>query len=204
MTAIPAAYSAIIGPAMNHIVTPLPSGVMAAPNMTMATTAYRMLDRQNRAPTAPEAVAAYIASGSWNDRPNARRNWRTNPTKSITFRKVTRPADSPYLYRNSSTYGTTRTYANAHPAANRPTAGSDRNLPMRASPDARAGRTNAAASLAASGIEAASAASAAMYTWAKNASPGAVCMSETPSGTSARAMTPVIWAAMLLRGSGTG
>ena len=189
---------------MNHIVTPLPSGVIAAPNITMATTAYRMLDRQNLAPTIPEALAAYIASGSWNDTPNARRNWRTNPTKSITLRKVTSPDDSPYLYRNSSTYGTTTMYANAQPPANRPTAGSDSDLPMRASPGPSAGRTNAAASLTTSGIEAARAASAAMYTCAKNASPGAVCMSETPSGTSARDMAAVIWAAMLWSGSGTG
>ena len=33
-TSMPARYRAIMGPATNHIVMPLPSGVMTAPNMT--------------------------------------------------------------------------------------------------------------------------------------------------------------------------
>jgi len=61
---IPVTYSSIIGPAMNHIVTPLPSGVMAAPKIAIARIAYRMFFLQKSEPTAPDADTAYITSGN--------------------------------------------------------------------------------------------------------------------------------------------
>ena len=65
---------------------------------------------------APDADIAYITNGNWNENPNASKNCSTKVTKSITLRKVTSPADSPYLYRNSKMYGMTRLYENAQPA----------------------------------------------------------------------------------------
>ena len=50
---------------------------------------------------------AYIINGNWNDIPNAKRNCNTNVTKSIMFKNVTSPADSPYLYKNSNINGMT-------------------------------------------------------------------------------------------------
>ena len=96
-TTMPAKYNAIIGNDTNHIVTPLPSGVITAPNTIMAIIAYRKFLLQNLASTKPERLTAYIMSGNWNEIPNANKNCKTNVTKSIIFKKVTNPADSPYL-----------------------------------------------------------------------------------------------------------
>jgi len=41
------------------------------------------------------------------------------------LRKVTSPADSPYLYKNSKIYGITKLYEKTHPAMNNPNAGSE-------------------------------------------------------------------------------
>ena len=56
---MPHIYNAIIGPEINHIVTPLPSGVIAAPTITMATIAYLMLFLQNFASVNPDFERAY-------------------------------------------------------------------------------------------------------------------------------------------------
>src|SRR5574340_574481 len=122
-TAMPMRYNTIMWPATNHMVTPLPSGVMAAPKMTIAIMAYRMLFLQNFGSINPDAVSAYIISGNWNDIPNARMNWSTNVMKSIMFRNVTKSADWPYLYRKSRMYGVTKRYENRPPIAKRTIAG---------------------------------------------------------------------------------
>ena len=52
-----------MGPAINHIVTPLPSGVIMAPKMTIITIAYLIFFLQKSASTIPDADIAYITSG---------------------------------------------------------------------------------------------------------------------------------------------
>ena len=61
---MPARYNAIIGPAINHMVTPLPSGVIIAPKITIATIAYQRFRLQNFESVIPDMLIAYIASGS--------------------------------------------------------------------------------------------------------------------------------------------
>jgi len=110
---------------MNHIVTPLPSGVITAPKITIITIAYLIFFLQKFESTIPDADIAYITSGSWNENPNANKNCKTKVTKSIMFKKVTSPADSPYLYKNSKIYGITKLYEKTQPAINSPNAGID-------------------------------------------------------------------------------
>ena len=172
MIIMPAVYNAIIGPAINHIVTPLPSGVIIAPKMTMITIAYRIFFLQKSVSVAPDADMAYITRGNWNENPNASKNCSTKVTKSITLRKVTRPADSPYLYKNSKMYGMTKLYEKAHPAMNNPNAGNDMVLLTLISFSLRAGLINPTNSLIIIGILTIMPTSAAMYTCAKNAWPG--------------------------------
>ena len=52
---MPATYNVNIGPAINHIVIPLPSGVITAPKITITTIAYRIFFRQNDTSIIPEA-----------------------------------------------------------------------------------------------------------------------------------------------------
>jgi len=61
---MPARYNPIIGPAINHIVTPLPSGVTSAPKITMTIIAYRMFYSQNFASVTPDWLIAYIITGN--------------------------------------------------------------------------------------------------------------------------------------------
>ena len=63
-TIMPAKYNAIIGNDTNHIVTPLPSGVITAPKTMMAIIAYLKFLLQNLASTNPDRLIAYIMSGS--------------------------------------------------------------------------------------------------------------------------------------------
>ena len=49
---------------INHIVTPLPSGVISAPKITMTIIAYRMFFRQNFASVIPVRLIAYIITGN--------------------------------------------------------------------------------------------------------------------------------------------
>ena len=58
-------------------------------------------------------------------KPNANKNCNTKVTNSITFRNVTNPADSPYLYKNSKINGITKLYENIQPAINNPKAGNE-------------------------------------------------------------------------------
>jgi hypothetical protein len=53
-----------MGPAINHIVTPLPSGVINAPNIVQIAMAYLNLDLQNLCSTIPDTVRAHINIGS--------------------------------------------------------------------------------------------------------------------------------------------
>jgi hypothetical protein len=64
ITSIPATYKRIIGPATNHIVTPLPSGVINAPNIVHKVMAYLNLDLQKVYSTIPDTVRAHIIIGS--------------------------------------------------------------------------------------------------------------------------------------------
>ena len=63
-TTMPAKYNAIIGSDTNHIVTPLPSGVITAPKTMMAIIAYRMFLLQNLESIKPERLTAYIMRGN--------------------------------------------------------------------------------------------------------------------------------------------
>ena len=64
MASMPIAYRAIIGNAMNHIVTPLPSGVIIAPNTVMIIIAYLKFLCQNFESVAPLSDNTYIMTGS--------------------------------------------------------------------------------------------------------------------------------------------
>ena len=125
MNNMPAKYNPIIGPATNIIVTPVPSGVMTAPKIMMITIAYLAFFLQKSLPTISDIDIAYMTSGSWNENPNANKNCNTKVTNSITFRKVTNPADSPYRYKNSKMYGITKLYENIQPVMNNPSAGNE-------------------------------------------------------------------------------
>ena len=57
-------YRRSIGPAANHIVTPLPSGEIRAPKIAIMITAYFSLCLQNLYSTILETVNAYITIGS--------------------------------------------------------------------------------------------------------------------------------------------
>ena len=55
-----------MGPVMSHIVIPLPSGVITAPNITKIITEYLKFFRQNEASVTPVKEIAYIKIGSSN------------------------------------------------------------------------------------------------------------------------------------------
>src|SRR5690348_11132092 len=97
MKIIPNAYSPIIGIAINHIVTPLPSGVISAPNIAIITIAYLKFLLQNLESNKPANDNPYIITGNWNANPNPIMNWSANVMKSLIVTNVSAPTDSPYL-----------------------------------------------------------------------------------------------------------
>jgi hypothetical protein len=64
MAIMPIAYRAIIGKAINHIVTPLPSGVIIAPNTEIIISAYLKFFSQNFESVTPLMDNTYIMTGS--------------------------------------------------------------------------------------------------------------------------------------------
>src|ERR687895_704646 len=99
----------------NHIVTPLPSGVISAPKMTRMSTAYRKFLRQNLGEIVPVSDMPYISIGSWKAIPKPRKNCITNEIKLLIVRKVATLRASPYWYKKSRINGITKTYENAIP-----------------------------------------------------------------------------------------
>jgi hypothetical protein len=61
---IPKEYSNNIGIEMNHMVRPLPSGVITAPNIIIKTNAYRKFFNQNRLSIKPVNDKIYIINGN--------------------------------------------------------------------------------------------------------------------------------------------
>ena len=80
-----------MGPATNHIVIPLPSGVIMAPNITKIKAAYLKFFLQNLGFITPVSDIAYMKIGSSNAIPNPRKNCSTNEIKSLILRKVSAP-----------------------------------------------------------------------------------------------------------------
>ena len=99
------------------------------------------------------------------------------------FRNVTRPDDAPYLYKKSSMKGITTKYAKRQPEIKRPMIGAVIVLPMFISFSFSAGFRKFTISRIIIGVQAKRPTSAAIYTCAKNAWPGAVCINCTSSGT---------------------
>ena len=64
ITKIPRRYSNSIGIEINHMVSPLPSGVMTAPKSTIAISAYLKFFIQNLVPIKPVKDMIYIIRGS--------------------------------------------------------------------------------------------------------------------------------------------
>ncbi len=64
ITNIPKRYSNSIGIEINHMVSPLPSGVITAPKITIAISAYLKFFNQNLAPIKPVKDMIYIIRGS--------------------------------------------------------------------------------------------------------------------------------------------
>ena len=64
MAKMPTAYRAIMGNATNHIVTPLPSGVIIAPKIVMIIIAYLKFLCQNLESVRPLKDNPYINTGS--------------------------------------------------------------------------------------------------------------------------------------------
>jgi hypothetical protein len=64
ITNIPKRYSNSIGIEINHMVSPLPSGVMTAPKITIAMSAYLKFFNQNLVPIKPVKDMIYIIRGS--------------------------------------------------------------------------------------------------------------------------------------------
>ena len=93
---------------MNHIVTPLPSGVISAPKMTRIRRAYRKFVRQNLGEMVSVSDMPYISIGSWKAKPKPRKNCITNEIKLLIVRKVATLRASPYLYKKSRTNGMTK------------------------------------------------------------------------------------------------
>ena len=83
-------------------------------------------------------------------------------------------ADSPILYKNSKMYGMTKLYEKTQPAMNNPIAGIEMLRLMLISFSFNAGLINPIDSLMMIGIPTMIPTSAATYTCAKNACPGAV------------------------------
>ena len=71
---IPKKYSNNIGIEINHMVSPLPSGVMTAPKTTININAYLKFLSQNLLPIKPVNDKIYIINGNWNEIPNAIKN----------------------------------------------------------------------------------------------------------------------------------
>lgn len=126
---MPTKYNTIIGMDINHIVIPLPSGVIMAPNITIMTIVYLILFFQNFLSTIPILVVVYITNGNSKDIPNAKRNCKTNVTKSVILKNVVIPAYSPYLYKNSNKYGIVTKYAKQQPLKNKMIDGINTDLP---------------------------------------------------------------------------
>src|SRR4029078_287982 len=109
-------------------------------------------------------------------------NCSTNEIKSLMVNRSRTSRDFPYSYKKLRTNGITTAYENTMPATKSATAGTK----MCAMPDFAdlliAGEINADISIAITGIEPMMPTSADTYIWAKNAWPGAVCTSVTPSG----------------------
>lgn len=61
---IPSIYSSNIGPEMNHMVIPLPSGVITAPKIMIISSAYLKFLNQKSKPTKPAKEIANIINGS--------------------------------------------------------------------------------------------------------------------------------------------
>ena len=64
ITNIPKRYSNSIGIEINHMVRPLPSGVITAPKITIDISAYLKFFNQNLDPTKPVKDMIYIIRGS--------------------------------------------------------------------------------------------------------------------------------------------
>ncbi|TVP41647.1 hypothetical protein NARC_10053 [Candidatus Nitrosocosmicus arcticus] len=94
--AIPIPYNNNIGMEINHIVIPLPSGVITAPKMIIIKSAYLKFFIQNWRLTRPLAERINITSGNWKEIPNAMKNCSTKLMKSEMFRNVRTPIDCPY------------------------------------------------------------------------------------------------------------
>lgn len=174
----------IIGIDTNHMVTPLPSGVITAPNITIITIEYRIFFFQKFLPTMPILLVAYISNGNSNDIPNANRNCRTNVTKSVIFKNVMIPAYCPYVYKNSNKYGMVTKYAKQHPVINKIIDGIDIDLPSTTSFSRNAGFKKLIISFNIIGIAIMVPINIEIWICAKNAWPGAVCISSTFSGIS--------------------
>jgi hypothetical protein len=93
---IPIKYNNNIGTEINHIVSPLPSGVITAPKITIAINAYLKFFNQNFVPINPVKERIYIINGSWKASPNAIKNWSTKLTNSFMLKKDKIPKDWPY------------------------------------------------------------------------------------------------------------
>ncbi len=93
---IPIRYNTIIGMAINHIVTPLPSGVTKAPKIMIIIKAYLKFFIQKFNPIKPDNERIYIINGNWKEIPNAMKNCKTKLINSFIFRNERTPSDWPY------------------------------------------------------------------------------------------------------------
>ena len=81
---------------MNHMVIPLPSGVIKAPNIIIRIKAYLKFFIQNLLLIKPVSEITYIINGNWNDIPKAIKNCRIKLINSLIFKKERIPIDCPY------------------------------------------------------------------------------------------------------------
>ena len=93
----PAMYRAIRGKATTVIVTPLPSGVIAAPKTKSIKTAILRFSLQNFGSTIPKDERTIMIMGSWKAIPKATRKVITKDMKLSMVRKVVTPIAKPYL-----------------------------------------------------------------------------------------------------------
>ena len=112
-----------------------------------------------------------MSSGSSMDIPKPIRNCRTKVIKSLIFKNVSTPIDSPYLYKKSSVKGITSKYENIIPIINNHKVGINffTKLILFFSFSSIAGTINSYSSLISRGIEIIIPISAATYICAKKA-----------------------------------
>src|SRR3990170_3458316 len=131
-----------MGSATIIIVTPLPSGVIAAPNKRIAIEASLQCFLQKSGPTTPRTDRPYMTTGSSNATPNARLERRTKSRNSSSSRNGWAPMATAMLYRKENVRGRMTKKAIATPERKRRTTGRETRTISRRSFGFSAGATN--------------------------------------------------------------